>query len=453
MVREYPEKFSPIEVEAAIAANRFGYGARPFDLELIGEDARGWLAAQLLTDPLPEPLTTLPDSREILTDMLKARRRGRTALRRYRQEARRRVLNEAATHLAVAANSPNPFVERLVRFWTDHFTVSMVKPAVMPLVTAFEREAIRPNLFGSFYNMLHAVVSHPAMLIYLDNVRSVGPSSPAGHSRNRGLNENLARELLELHTVGEAAGFSQLDVRALAEMLTGWTVGTGSKAGAGGFVFRENWHQPGPKLFLNRTFPSAGLLEGEAALDHLARSPVTGRFLSHKMVRAFVADETLNSLASSVYAGFFVGGGRVDGMAERLIEDAEAWAPEQRKVKSPTDLVLSTARALDLRADRGRRLLSSLRLLGQPPYQAPSPAGWPQAALAWISPETLLERIEWCAEATERRGAPNGIHPADLGLSVLGPQLKPTTHRFVQVAATESEGLSLLFASSEFQRR
>ena len=450
MVREYPEEFRSTEVEAAIAATRFGYGARPFDLELIGEDARGWLSAQLLSDPMPEPLKTLPDSREILADLLQARRKGRTALRRYRQEARRRVLNEAGVHLAVAVNSPNPYVERLVRFWTDHFTVSMVKPAVMPLVAAFEREAIRPNLFGSFYDMLHAVVSHPAMLIYLDNVRSLGPNSPAGRSRKRGLNENLARELLELHTLGEGAGYSQLDVRALAEMLTGWTVG---RSRGTGFVFRENWHEGGPKLFLGRTFPPAGLLEGEAALDHLARSPVTGRHLAHKMARAFVADETDNSLASSIYAGFYVGGGRVDGMAERILGASGSWQPEQRKVKTPTDLVFSTLRALDLRADRGRRLVSALRMLGQPPYQAPSPAGWPQTALAWISPESLLERIEWCAEAAGRAGPPDSVHPADLGLSVLGAQLKPSTHRFLRVASTETEGLSLLFASSEFQRR
>jgi len=453
MVREYPEEFQSFEVEAAIAATRFGYGARPFDLELIGEDAKGWLLAQLLSDPMPEPLRALPSSKEILIDMLKARRSGRTALRRYRQEARKRVLDEAATHLAVAVNSPNPYVERLVRFWTNHFTVSMVKPAVLPLVTAFEREAIRPNLNGSFYDMLHAVVSHPAMLIYLDNVRSIGPNSPVGRARKRGLNENLARELLELHTLGEGSGFSQLDVRALAQMLTGWTVGRAGTAKAGEFVFQENWHEGNSKLFLGRTFPPAGMLEGEAALDHLARNAVTGRYLSHKMAQAFVADDTLNGLASSAYAGFYVGGGRVDGMAERILDDSEAWVPEQRKVKTPTDLVFSTLRALDLRADSGRRILAALRQLGQPPYQAPSPAGWPQTALAWISPETLLERLEWGAEVAGRRGPPKGVSASDLGLSILGAQLKPATYRRLRVAASQEEALALLFASSEFQRR
>lgn len=453
MVREYPEEFQDFEVKAAVAATRFGYGARPHDLELIGETAREWLTGQLLTDPVPEALKDLPSSKEILIDMLQARRKGRTALRRYRQEARRRVLDEAATHLAVAVNSPHPYVERLVRFWTDHFTVSMVKPAVLPLVTAFEREAIRPNLFGSFYNMLHAVVSHPAMLIYLDNVRSIGPNSPVGRTRKRGLNENLARELLELHTLGEGSGFSQLDVRALSQMLTGWTVGRSGSPNAGEFTFQENWHEGNSKLFLGRTFPPSGLLEGEAALDHLSRSPVTGRFLSHKMARAFIMDESSNSLATSVYAGFYVGGGRTDGMAERILDDSGAWAPEQRKVKDPTDLVFSTLRAIDLRANGGKQILASLRHLGQPPYQAPSPAGWPQTALGWISPETLLERLEWCAEVAGRRGIRKGLQPAELGLSVLGAQLKPATYRRLRVAASQEEALALLLASPEFQRR
>lgn len=453
MVREYPEAFEAHEVGAAIAATRFGYGARPQELLQIGDQPREWLLGQMISAPIPEALKSLPDSKDLLSDMLAARQKGRSSMRVYRQEARKRALTEAATHLAVSLNSPTPFVERLVRFWTNHFTVSMVKPAVMPLVTAFEREAIRPNIFNSFYTMLHAVVSHPAMLIYLDNVNSLGPNSVAGRGRKNPLNDRLARQLLEHFTLGEGSGYTQLDVRALAHMLTGWTVGVNNPATRGEFAFRDSWHEGNFKEFLRRTIPSAGVLEGEAALDHLARSAATGKNLSHKMAQAFVVDDPDPGLASEIFAGFVVGGGRADGMARGLVEASEAWAPEQRKVKSPTDLVLSVLRSLDVRSRSGRRVLNAVRFLGQPPYQAPTPDGWPYSSLSWITPELLLERVEWCAEIAGITRPPDGKPVPDLALDILGPLLKPATHRRLRVARDEVEALALLYASPEFQRR
>lgn len=453
MAREYPDAFEEHEAGAAIAANRFGLGARPFELQQVGDQPREWLLGQMIADPVPEPLRSLPDSRQLLTDMLAARERGRTSMRVYRQEARKRALTEAATHLAVSLNSPTPFIERLVRFWTNHFTVSMVKPAVMPLVPAFEREAIRPNIFNSFYTMLNAVVSHPAMLIYLDNVNSLGPSSTAGRGRKSPLNDRLARQLLDQFTLGEGAGYNQLDVRSLAHMLTGWTVGVNNPATKGAFAFRDSWHEGNFKEFLGRTFPSAGVLEGEAALDHLSRSAATGKNLSHRMAQAFVVDDPDPGLASEIFAGFVEGGGRADGMARRLVEASEAWNPIQRKVKSPIDLVMSVMRALDIRSRSGRRVLDAIRALGQPPYQAPTPEGWPYSSLAWITPERLLERVEWCAEIAGISHSPGGRDVPDLALDVLGPLLKPATHRRLRVARDEAEGLALLFSSPEFQRR
>lgn len=453
MVREYPESFEAHEAGAAIAASRFGYGARPHELAQIGDQPREWLLGQMIADPVPEALKALPDSRDLLTEMLAARRRGRSSMRIYRQEARKRALTEAATHMAVTLNSPTPFVERLIRFWTNHFTVSMVKPAVMPLVPAFEREAIRPNIFNSFYTMLHAVVSHPAMLIYLDNVNSLGPNSDAGRGRKGTLNDRLARQLLDQFTLGEGSGYSQLDVRSLAHMLTGWTVGVNNPATRGEFVFRDSWHEGNFKEFLRRTYPSAGVLEGEAALDHLARSSTTGKNLSHKMAQAFVVDDPDPGLASEILAGFVVGGGRADGMARGLVGASEAWATEQRKIKSPTDLVISVLRSLDIRSRSGRRVLDAIRFLGQPPYQSPTPDGWPYSSLSWISPDLLLERIEWCADIAGVSRPPGGRAVPDLALDILGPLLKPATHRRLRVARDEAEGLALLFASSEFQRR
>lgn len=452
MVVAYPEEFAPEMVEAAIAATRFGYGPRPRELPFIAENPRQWLSDQLIEDPLDPLLEGLPTTEAILTEMLQARQSGREGFRRFRQEARRRVTAEAARSALIATNGEKPFFERLVRFWTNHFTVSMRKPAVAPLVSAFEREAIRPNVTKRFYDMLLAVVRHPAMLIYFDNIRSVGPISKVGRATGRGLNDNMAREILELHTVGPGA-FTERDVREFSKMLSGWTVGRLNSNRPGAFLFRNDWHQELPKRFLGRVIPQAGVLEAEAALDLLSRSEVTGRALARKMAQFFIADEPEPGLVSNLFNGYADGGGSCLTMAQALIQAQGAWAPVQTKVKTPEDLAISTVRALGRRPQSGQMLLRAMRLLGQPPYSAPSPAGWPQTASYWLSPQILIERLEWASSVAGRYGIPDDMEAIEFGFEILGPLFKPETYRRLQVSYSQTESLALLLSSPEFQRR
>ncbi len=452
MVAEYPEEFAPELVDAAVAATRFGYGPRPYELPFIAENPQQWLTDQLFEEPVEASLQDLPGSQAILTELLQARAGGKDAFRRYRHEARRIVTAAAARRALLAVNGEKPFFERLVRFWTNHFTVSMRSQAVAPLVAAFEREAIRPNVTKRFYDMLLAVVRHPAMLIYFDNIRSVGPFSPIGRATGRKVNDTLARRILELHTVGPG-GFTEGDVQEFAKMLTGWTIGRLDDKQPGAFLFKSDWHQELPKRFFGRLIPEAGVLEAEAAIDLLSRSEVTGRQLARKMAEFFVADEPDPDLVSSLFNGYADGGGSCLTMAQKLVRTPEAWLPQQNKVKTPEDLVFSATRALGKRPESGQSLVRAMTMLGQPPFYAPSPAGWPQTASYWLSPQVLIERLQWVSSYADRYGSPNGMEGIELGFEVLGPLFRPETFRRLQVSYSQSEAVALLLSSPEFQKR
>ncbi|MDJ0685705.1 MAG: DUF1800 domain-containing protein [Alphaproteobacteria bacterium] len=452
MAREYPEEFSGTALQAAVAATRFGYGAAPGDIARLTEDPITAVAAQVRdVDPLPAPLKDLPDTRALLVDTLRARRRGRTAFQTYRREARARAVSAVNAHLQAAASSPNQFFERLVAFWTNHFTISMNKPAVMPLVTAFEREAIRPNVMGSVHDLLLAVVRHPAMLIYLNNVRSVGPNSKQGRASGRGLNTDLARAILETHTYGPEGDITDGDVVTLAGLLSGWTVGLLGEAEEGAFRFRSDWHESGAKRFRGRFVPEAGLLEGEAALDLLARAPATGRRLSRLMAQFFIDDDPAESVEEAIYDGY-TDGGSARGMAEGLLASSEAWTETQTKVKTPRDLAVSAARALG-RAEDGAGIAHAMRAMGEPPYQATDAAGWPIETAGWIAGEQFFDRLDWCRGLAEQAGAAPGFNAIDCAFEAVGGLLREQTYRRMRVAFSQQEALALFFSSPEFQLR
>lgn len=455
MAQPFPEELpKPLRL-ASIAATRFGYGARPGELESIAGDPLGWLLAQLEDTGIPSPhLADQPDGAAVVSGFIEARAAGRDAIRTYRRASRKQSRAEALAHTAEALSTPAPFRERLVRFWCNHFTVSALSPKVYPLVHAFERDAIRPFVTGSFAAMLTGVMKHPAMLLFFDNQKSIGPYSVAGLNGAGGLNENLAREILELHTLGDSAAYTQGDVHELSKILTGWSIAGGGEDGSGGFKFRENWHQPNKKYLLGKTYPEAGVLEGEAALDALSRQESTAHHLARKMARYFVADEPSSSLISDMVAGYATQGNSLKGMAEGMLRSSDAWEPVQRKVKTPEDLVFSTARALYLGADKAGIVLRSLVVLGQVPKHAPSPAGWSDLTAAWLSPQQLMERIEWGAAAARRGARGLGDLPiADLAFAVLGSQLTASTYRRLSVTRDTGQALALLFAAPEFQRR
>jgi len=439
--------------EAAIAANRFGLGATPTQLNEIASDPRGWLLEQIHPAPTPiRELAGMKPSGEIVRNRAAMRGREDEEMRRESQMAQRELYRgEMAARCLVAARSRQPFRERLVRFWSNHFSVSVTRGELRGLVGAYEREAIRPNICAGFTQLLLAAERHPAMQLYLDNARSIGPDSMAGSRSGKGLNENHAREILELHTLGVNGGYTQEDVEALAAILTGWGLVRGRDEIRGGFAFEPRRHQPGTKRLLGRDYPEDGEREGRAALKQLARHPATARFIATKLVRHFVADEAPEAAVDPLTRTFLDSGGDLPEVYRALIALPQAWDRTLSKLKTPDELVVSTARALGYVAD-GEPMLRSVLYLGQPPFAAPSPQGWPDQADDWLGPESVLTRVEWAQKVGEDTGH-RIDRPDALAASILGPLLTSRTHDAVRTASTPSDALALLMASPEFQRR
>jgi uncharacterized protein (DUF1800 family) len=437
--------------QAFVAATRLGYGPKPGDLRRIAGDPRGWARAQLDDRELPRPLQGLPPSHATMTRTLKRLDEGVESYMAYlRREAADLLKHDAARRTAAAIVGPSPFRERWVHFWSNHFTVSSKRSQIIAAAGAFEREAIRPNVTGSFADLLLASSRHPVMLAYLDNQQSFGPNSMAGTLRGRGLNENLAREILELHTLGVNGGYTQDDVIGLAKMITGWGVARPADPSPGSFVFRDRGHEPGSKVMLGKTYQAAGMREGEEALRDLAKHPSTARFLSQKLARHFIADDPAEDTVTRLTRTFRDTEGDLRQMALAVIDLPELWAEPLGKFKTPNDYVISTLRALGGIDPGDEPLIGVLGLLDQFPFSAPSPAGWSDLGSDWISPESLLRRIEWVRAAAQRLPAGN---PRALAEDLLGPVLSAATRETIAQAQSPAEGLALMLASPEFQRK
>jgi uncharacterized protein (DUF1800 family) len=438
-------------VEAFIAANRFGLGPRLGSLAGIAPDPQGWLLRQLgPADGATPHLRGLPTSRDVLSEFFRIRK-DRDARKRFRKEKAGPLYREETARRTLAAvRTDTPFRERLVQFWSNHFTVSVTRGQIRPLVGAFEREAIRPHVTGTFADMLLAVTQHPVMLSYLDNVASIGPNSRAGQRRKRGLNENLAREILELHTLGVDGGYVQDDVVALAKILTGWSVGNMKSGKPGAFAFFDRRHEPGSKHLLGRRYAESGAQEGEVALKDLASHPSTARFIATKLARHFIADNPPRTAVNRLRKNFSDTGGDLAAMARTLVKLSDAWADPLAKVKTPNELIVSTFRLLGP-PTKPAHMVGPLRLMGQLPFFAPSPAGWPDRAESWIGPESLLLRIE-ILELVSKRYA-RRIDPRQLSDEAFGPVAQASTVAAIRRAESQREALALMLASREFQRR
>ncbi len=429
-----------MDARTAHALVRFGLGRR--GSEPVPADPASWLSAQL-AGPDPGRIAPPPSTADGLTALREDRaNKPAPGQSRSRQVFRR----DAAAQLGNALVTPAPFRERLVWFWTNHFTVSLRRPACAPLAGAFVEEAIRPHVTGRFADMLLAVMRHPAMLVYLDNAGSVGPDSVAGQRRHRGLNENLARECLELHTVTPAAGYTQADVTSFARVLTGWSIDL--QADPPGFRFRPGAHEPGAKTILGHNFPE-GEEGGRQALAFLAGHPATHRALATKLVRHFVADDPPPDAVRRVEGVLRNTGGNLGAAALALTRLDAAWQPHT-KLRSPADFAIASLRALDLPPDRRPELLGALAALGQPLWAAPLPNGWPDRAADWASPDAMLRRIDWAHGLAGRAGA---AEPEAIAEASLGPLLAPATAQAMRRAGSRQDALTLLLASPEFQRR
>jgi uncharacterized protein (DUF1800 family) len=483
------------DLDAALALSRFGLGARDGSLAAIGSDPRGALRQEVTSRALAMPAgPELKPSPELLVDLyefLKERRleRERKNEKATAQDAadrpmsRRQMMtggqNTAASPAAGAMNNRPQLVflaevdarfngtmrdpligfpERLAMFWANHFAVAVSKgPGVRVLAGAFEREAIRPHLFGRFEDMLLAVETHPAMLAFLDNAQSIGPDSRAGARSKRGLNENLAREIMELHTLGVDGGYSQRDVTSLARIITGWTIERdqngphGVPLGQPGtFVFNPNAHEPGTQTLLGVSYPDNGVQQGRAALRALSYHPSTAKHIATKLARHFVADSPPPALVARLADTFTRTRGDLSAVYLALIGSDEAWNLELVKMRSPLEYVVALLRASGEKP-KPQQIAGTLNALGQPIWNPPGPNGFSDKVDAWASSEGLATRIDVAnliAAAT-----PGSDDPRRFARGILGPLMSEQTDKAMARASDRKQALSLAYLSPEFQRR
>jgi uncharacterized protein (DUF1800 family) len=318
---------------------------------------------------------------------------------------------------------------------------------------SFEREAIRPHVLGRFGDMLKAVEQHPAMLFFLDNQQSLGPDSRAGQNRKRGLNENLAREIMELHTLGVGGGYSQDDVTSLARIITGWSFAgrQGQLGTPGSFVFNANAHQPGSQPLLGKTYENNGVAQGEAALADIARHPSTAKFIATKFARHFVADDPPQALVAQLQEVFRKSDGDLKALTVALVDSDEAWQAPLTKLRNPYEFLVATGRLLARIPDDPANYLGGLNLLGQPLWSPSGPNGFPDTNAAWAAPEGMKLRLDISAQLASR--VADKIDPRDLLELVAADAASEETRRTIERAESRQQALALLLMSPEFQRR
>jgi len=402
------------------ALNRFGLGARTGERRRIN-DPRAWLRAQL-AGGAPAMATPPASAPAALGDAIRAFRGPARQTPEQRQQLRRKLVEiasqESVAALTARVTTDRPFVERLVAFWSNHLCVSTAaKVLVAPLAGSYEREAIRPHVLGRFEDMVLASAKHPAMLVYLDNFQSIGPNSRGaqrGRGR-RGLNENYARELLELHTLGVNGGYTQQDVLELAKVLTGWTVGGLQNGGPRlrgaasarlrdsasarqaeseiGFAFQDLLHEPGTRTVLGVKYSDAGVEQGEHVIRDLCRHASTATFVATKLVTHFVADVPPAGAAEKLARVFRTSGGDLRAVSAALIDIEEAWTDATRKFRTPQDWLVAVLRAVDA-PGVNVMTLPVLRQLRHPLWAPQAPKGFGDTMQEWADPDSLLNRAE-----------------------------------------------------------
>lgn len=474
MRRAAPEE-TQLSYSPTIAAIRFGYGlspdiAPPADPQalLAGLRAPDMVAT---TYPLPSLVQAVDGARALrearAMDKMAGDRSRQDRVRAARLALRRAQAQAFVSQLQRAVHAPDGFRERLQYFWANHFTVAAKGPAMALLPYAFAEEAIRPHLAGHFADMLKAATTHPAMLVYLDQNSSVGPHSraarraDAAHKRKFGLNENLARELLELHTLGVGAPYTQTDVRQFAKLLTG--LGFNSE---GGFVFRPGRAEPGAETVLGRRYGGdepARLSDIYAALDDIAAHPATAQHLSRELAVHFVSDQPDPDMVAAMSAAFQRSDGHLPTVYAEMLAHPAAWAPigPGAKARQPWDFIAASLRGLGTPPEtlagfdpgRVQRFLAlPLKLMGQPWLQPSGPDGWHEDASAWITPQGLAARIGWAMKAG--RFADGDLpDPREFVQTALAEAASPTLITAARRAESKAEGVGLILASADFNRR
>lgn len=444
-----------------LAAIRFGYGLpvgpdAPADADqmlalLAGPDqaVRDWPSITM-AEVFPA-WQVAAAARRAARESDAARRDFRRALRAVQDQGRRALQAGMARALA----TPDTFRERLVRFWADHFTTEAKFRHDAALTDAMVEEAIRPHVAGRFADMLRGATMHPAMLLYLDQVRSVGPGSKVGLRREEGLNENLARELMELHTLGVGGSYRQEDVRQAAELLTGLTA-----TPKAGFHFNPDMAEPGPETVLGVSYDGAELDPINALLDDLAVHPDTARHLARKIAVHFIADDPDAAMVAAMAEAYLAADGQLLPMYRAMLAHPAAWVPDLQKARQPYDFLVAAFRALGVTGDgmmainrkgMSLRVVAPLRAMGQDWGKPGGPDGWEEAAAAWINPQGMAARITWAMTMPAELGPlPD---PRAMVVSALGDRASARLTWAVSAAEDQREGVGLILAAPEFNRR
>jgi uncharacterized protein (DUF1800 family) len=476
------------KAEAALALHRFGMGPRPGSIAAIEADPRGAVIAELERPPGSfAGVSALPSSSKAFRTVAdaNARRQARAIVaKRAEQEAKRQQMSEApamaegaeqagnemAAKIAAdavpdpgrpiyleeakirteaALNAEIGFAERLVWFWSNHFCISANK--IQSMSGAYEREAIRPHVLGRFSEMLLAAEGHPAMLFYLDNLASMGPNSIAGINRTRVLNENFAREVLELHTLGVRSGYTQDDVISFANVLTGWTLvpPADNPEHGGEFSFNPRLHEPGAQKVLGKLYEQLDVEQGRAVLRDLAAHPATATHLATKLARCFIADVPPPALVERMAKAFLDSAGDLKETAKAMVSSDDAWTAPPTKLKRPSEWVVGMARATGIAQVDPVRFTAGQALLGEPLWRPSSPKGYPDDEATWI--DGMGRRLDIANNFAERMA--DRVDPEDVMETVLGSTVSPEVQQAVGRAESRQQALALLFMSSELQRR
>jgi uncharacterized protein (DUF1800 family) len=474
------------QAQAALALYRFGLGPRAGSIAGIASDPRGALLAELDGAGAGRignaDLLTSGTAARVAFSFQQAQRAARQAERAAQQAAGQSAgasppqmndqsappppvpvrnpgpglpqqiyLAEAKARIQVALGAEIGFLERLVWFWSNHFCVSADKGNVRQICGAYEREVIRANVLGRFSDMLLAAESHPAMLIYLDNARSIGPDSIAGLRQKRGLNENLAREILELHTLGVRTVYTQEDVTRFANVITGWTFVPFRQdpVRGGEFEFNPRMHQPGAQTVIGRSYPDAGMQQGRDVLAGLARHPATAKHVAAKLARHFVADEPPPALVERLAKRFLATQGDLKEVTKALVAAPEAWEAPRAKLKRPGEWVVGMLRAAGITPPDIGPVMQAHNLLGEPLWRPSAPKGFADESAPWL--DGLTQRLDIANQFARRLGAE--ADPREVFEQALAPIASDETRQAVLRAESRPQAFALLFMAPEFQRR
>jgi uncharacterized protein (DUF1800 family) len=474
--------------KAVLALNRFGMGPKPGAVEAIAADPREALLDELEHPPAyPAAASALPSSAKAYRTVVdaNAKRQSKVVLaKRANEQAKQQQMSGAPamtetssqgdgdTALKAAAESvPDPgrqiyldearlrteaalaapigFTERLVWFWSNHFCISADK--IRSMSGAYEREAIRPHVLGRFADMLLAAEGHPAMLFFLDNLGSMGANSIAGLNRSRGLNENLARETLELHTLGVRTGYTQDDVIGLSNAYTGWTLlppGDNPEHG-GEFSFNPRLHEPGAQKVLGKLYEDEAVGQARAVLADLAVHPATAAHVARKLATHFVSDTPPPALVERMAKSFLDSSGDLKQVAKTMVLSDEAWTDQRTKLKRPSEWVIGMARSTGLTQIDPARYTGGQALLGEPLWRPSSPKGFPDDEASWI--DSMGRRLDVANNVAERSAGK--VDPDQIIGNVLASSISPEVSEAVGRAESRQQALVLLFMSADFQRR